>query len=55
MTERGWKDFSEMPDDKLRALANDIANATEAMKRIRARKKAVRADGERAPDNQRER
>lgn len=30
--------FSEMPDDALRALANDLANPKEAMKRIRASK-----------------
>ena len=30
-----YRDFSEMPADKLRSLANDLASPVEAMKRIR--------------------
>lgn len=31
-----YRDFSEMPDDALRALADDLSNPTAALKRIRA-------------------
>lgn len=34
-----YRDFSEMPGDELRALAHDLANPKEAMKRIRAEHK----------------
>lgn len=48
MTERKWRDFSEMPDDALRAFADDLANPSEALKRIRSKKRELRADGETA-------
>jgi hypothetical protein len=37
---RGYRDFSDMPDEALRALADDLANPSAAMKRIRAKRKA---------------
>ena len=35
-----YRDFSEMPDDVLRAFAYDLAHPTKAVKRIKAARKA---------------
>lgn len=35
----------EMPDDVMRAFANDLDHAKEAVRRIRAKKKAAKQEG----------
>ena len=39
-----YRDFSEMSDDALRALANDMSDPKAALKRIRAERRAIIAN-----------